>query len=80
MCTARRVSVGVSKAPMATAIQSRDSGSKNSDEPQTAQKPRRAVSDERYQVRFCSPWIVSADLATSVEAKTCPECLRHMRQ
>ena len=49
MWTASLIRVGVSKAPMRTAIQSRSAiGSKKSEEPQVAQKPRRTFGDDPY--------------------------------
>ena len=79
MCTRTCVSVGVSKAPMATPIQSWWSGSQKSDEPQVEQKPRRAFSPAN-QWTLSEPVIVKQLLGTSVEANQCPENLRHSLQ
>ena len=53
MWTFTRVPVGRSNAPIATPIQSCVAGgSKNSDDPQAPQKPRRTFADDWNQVRF----------------------------
>src|SRR6185437_479923 len=72
--------VGPSNAPMATPIQSLSSGSQKREDPHTEQKPRRTFADERYQERCSPPSIVILARGTSVETKTCPECLRHAVQ
>jgi hypothetical protein len=50
-----RVSVGASKAPMETPIQSFWIGSQKSVEPQVEQKPRWTVSEERNQATLSAP-------------------------
>src|SRR5688572_9922749 len=75
-----RVSVGLSKAPIATAIRSLATGSQKRKDPQTAQNPRRTFSDERNQVSCSAPWTVSAVRGMSVEAQKWPDCLRHCEQ
>jgi hypothetical protein len=69
MCTSRWVEVGVSNAPIAMPIQSRAGGSKNKEDPQVEQNPRRTFADEWYQLKFFRPLIATADLGTSVDAK-----------
>ena len=54
---------------MAMPMKSRKTGSQNSDEPQTEQKPRRTFSDERYQEILSSPRMVTAVRGMSVETK-----------
>jgi hypothetical protein len=74
------VLVGRSNAPIATAIQSRCIGSQNREEPHILQNPRRIFSDEKYQEMSLSPRMFISDFGMSVEAKQCPECLRHLIQ
>ncbi len=64
-----RVPVGPSKAPIATPIQSRWSGSQKSDDPHTEQNPRRTFSDEWNHVTRSAPSTVSAAFGTSVDTK-----------
>src|SRR5688500_5062131 len=75
--------VGSSKAPIDTPIQScfaRSIGSKNNEQPQVLQKPRRTFADDWYQVTFSSPVIVQLRRGTSVPQPMCPETLRHWVQ
>src|SRR4051812_7380869 len=65
---------------MAMAIVSLAIGSQKSEEPHVEQKPRCTFSEERNQVSLSPPWIVRAPRGTSVDAQTCPECLRHCEQ
>jgi hypothetical protein len=74
------VLVGPSNAPIATAIQSRCNGSQNREEPHILQNPRRIFSDEKYQEMSLSPRMFISDFGMSVEAKQCPEFLRHLVQ
>jgi hypothetical protein len=54
---------------MAMAIQSLAGGSQNKDDPHLEQKPRRTLADDRYQDKFSSPAMASADRGTFVDAK-----------
>jgi hypothetical protein len=38
-------------------------------EPHLEQKPRRTLSDEKYQVTLSPPWIVTAERGKSVDTK-----------
>jgi hypothetical protein len=76
-------SVGSSKAPIETPIHScfsRSIGSKNSEQPQVLQNPRRTFGDDWYQVTCSSPVILQAARGTSVPQPMCPENLRHWMQ
>jgi hypothetical protein len=50
-------------------IQSRPTGSQNSDAPQVAQNPRRAFAEDWYQVTLAAPSMVTEVRFTSVDAK-----------
>lgn len=63
------VSLAPSMAPSAMPIQSRCSGSQNSEAPQRLQKPRRTFSEEWYQVTWSPPCTVTAAFGTSLETK-----------
>src|SRR5436305_1507825 len=80
MCIPIVVPVGLSNAPIATAILSSCNGAQKSVDPHEAQKPRLAFSDDWNHASECSSAMVNADVGTSVEAKQCPDCLRHCEQ
>lgn len=55
MCFSNCTAVAESKAPMATAIQSRAGASKNEAEPQVKQNPRRTLADDAHHETLSCP-------------------------